>query len=55
MYFGVYCDYQVSFFLDYSLIFALLQLGDPENKAASNADFHLSKLLSDHPNMKVST
>ncbi|CAK9144659.1 unnamed protein product [Ilex paraguariensis] len=23
------------------------------NKAASNADFHLSRLLSDHPNMKV--
>ena len=30
-----------------------LQLGDPENKGASNADFHLSNLLSDHPNMKV--
>ncbi|XP_052181696.1 protein SLOW WALKER 2 isoform X1 [Diospyros lotus] len=29
------------------------KLGDPENKAASNADFHLSKLLTDHPNMKV--
>lgn len=29
------------------------KLGDPENKAASNADFHLSKLLSDHPNMKA--
>ncbi|KAF5811711.1 hypothetical protein HanXRQr2_Chr04g0184581 [Helianthus annuus] len=28
-------------------------LGDPENKAASNADYLLSKLLSDHPNMKV--
>ncbi|KAJ0598305.1 hypothetical protein HanHA89_Chr04g0164351 [Helianthus annuus] len=26
---------------------------DPENKAASNADYLLSKLLSDHPNMKV--
>lgn len=31
----------------------LLQLGDPDNKAASNADFHLANLLSDHPNMKV--
>ncbi|XP_059645531.1 protein SLOW WALKER 2 isoform X2 [Cornus florida] len=29
------------------------KVGDPENKAASNADFHLSKLLSDHPNMKA--
>ncbi|PON45123.1 Armadillo-type fold containing protein [Parasponia andersonii] len=29
------------------------KLGDPENKGASNADFHLSKLLSDHPNMTV--
>ncbi|XP_058226895.1 protein SLOW WALKER 2 isoform X2 [Rhododendron vialii] len=29
------------------------KLGDPESKAASNADFHLSKLLTDHPNMKV--
>ncbi|KAL6996203.1 auxilin-like clathrin-binding protein required for normal clathrin function [Sarracenia purpurea var. burkii] len=29
------------------------KLGDPENKAASNADFHLSKLLTDHPNMKA--
>ncbi|KAH1149412.1 hypothetical protein GLYMA_16G012100v4 [Glycine max] len=29
------------------------KLGDPDNKAASNADFHLSNLLSDHPNMKV--
>lgn len=29
------------------------KLGDPENKAASNADFLLSKLLSDHPNMKA--
>ncbi|GAB4841942.1 auxilin-like clathrin-binding protein required for normal clathrin function [Ancistrocladus abbreviatus] len=29
------------------------KLGDPENKAASSADFHLSNLLSDHPNMKV--
>ncbi|KAF8401148.1 hypothetical protein HHK36_014452 [Tetracentron sinense] len=29
------------------------KLGDPENKGASNADFHLSNLLSDHPNMKA--
>ncbi|XAR49854.1 hypothetical protein NMG60_11004014 [Bertholletia excelsa] len=29
------------------------KLGDPENKAASNAHFHLSKLLTDHPNMKA--
>ncbi|XP_063937574.1 protein SLOW WALKER 2 [Daucus carota subsp. sativus] len=29
------------------------KLGDPENKAASNADYHLSKLISDHPNMKA--
>ncbi|KAK2997111.1 hypothetical protein RJ639_025401 [Escallonia herrerae] len=29
------------------------KLGDPLNKAASNADYHLSKLLSDHPNMKA--
>ncbi|KAJ0674024.1 putative CCAAT-binding factor [Helianthus annuus] len=29
------------------------KLGDPENKAASNADYLLSKLLSDHPNMKA--
>ncbi|KAK9132331.1 hypothetical protein Scep_011859 [Stephania cephalantha] len=29
-----------------------LKLGDPENKGASNADFYLSKLLTDHPNMK---
>ncbi|KAL2336371.1 hypothetical protein Fmac_010817 [Flemingia macrophylla] len=29
------------------------KLGDPVNKAASNADFHLSNLLSDHPNMKA--
>ncbi|KAK9153181.1 hypothetical protein Sjap_000661 [Stephania japonica] len=28
------------------------KLGDPENKGASNADFYLSKLLTDHPNMK---
>lgn len=29
------------------------KLGDPQNKSASNADFHLSNLLSDHPNMKA--
>ncbi|XVF25270.1 hypothetical protein REPUB_Repub13aG0198800 [Reevesia pubescens] len=27
--------------------------GDPQNKGASNADFYLSNLLSDHPNMKA--
>lgn len=35
------------------LIFSHIQLGDPQNKSASNADFHLSNLLSDHPSMKV--
>ncbi|CAH9106428.1 unnamed protein product [Cuscuta europaea] len=30
-----------------------LKLGDPNNKVASNADFHLLKLLGEHPNMKV--
>ncbi|PPS15049.1 hypothetical protein GOBAR_AA05528 [Gossypium barbadense] len=30
-----------------------LKLGDPQNKGASNADYYLSNLLSDHPNMKV--
>ncbi|KAF8011279.1 hypothetical protein BT93_J1784 [Corymbia citriodora subsp. variegata] len=29
------------------------KLGDPQNKGASNADFHLSNLLSEHPNMKA--
>ncbi|XP_042482910.1 CCAAT/enhancer-binding protein zeta isoform X2 [Macadamia integrifolia] len=29
------------------------KLGDPTNRAASNADFHLSNLLSTHPNMKA--
>ncbi|GAV61402.1 CBF domain-containing protein [Cephalotus follicularis] len=29
------------------------KLGDPQNKGASNADFYLTNLLSDHPNMKV--
>ncbi|XP_073272083.1 protein SLOW WALKER 2 [Primulina huaijiensis] len=28
------------------------KLGDPENKVASNADYHLANLLADHPNMK---
>lgn len=28
------------------------KLGDPKKRGASNADFHLSNLLSDHPNMK---
>lgn len=36
-----------------SLFFGYLKLGDPQNKGASNADFYLSNLLSDHPNMKV--
>ncbi|KAM7250814.1 hypothetical protein ACFE04_022697 [Oxalis oulophora] len=29
------------------------KLGDPQNKGASNADFHLANLLSEHPNMRV--
>ncbi|KAI4387338.1 hypothetical protein MLD38_005178 [Melastoma candidum] len=29
------------------------KLGDPQNKGASNADYHLSCLLSEHPNMKA--
>ncbi|XP_057981919.1 protein SLOW WALKER 2 [Malania oleifera] len=29
------------------------KLGDPESKVASSADFHLSNILSDHPNMKA--
>ncbi|CAK8538740.1 unnamed protein product [Lathyrus sativus] len=29
------------------------KLGDPDNKAASNADYHLTNLLSQHPNMKA--
>uniref|UniRef100_A0A1S3CH26 CCAAT-binding factor domain-containing protein n=1 Tax=Cucumis melo TaxID=3656 RepID=A0A1S3CH26_CUCME len=29
------------------------KLGDPENKTASSADYHLSNLLSEHPNMKA--
>lgn len=36
------------------LVFCRVQLGDPQSKGASNADFHLSNLLSEHPNMKVS-
>ncbi|VFQ65516.1 unnamed protein product [Cuscuta campestris] len=28
------------------------KLGDPNSKAASNADYHLLKLLGEHPNMK---
>ncbi|XP_076913735.1 protein SLOW WALKER 2-like [Bidens hawaiensis] len=39
---------------EHKLLVALVnKLGDPENKAASNADYLLSKLLSDHPNMKA--
>ncbi|WCJ26384.1 CCAAT/enhancer-binding protein zeta [Euphorbia peplus] len=29
------------------------KLGDPQNRGASNADFYLSNLLADHPNMKA--
>ncbi|KAL2555049.1 CCAAT-binding factor [Forsythia ovata] len=29
------------------------KLGHPENKVASNADYHLANLLADHPNMKT--
>uniref|UniRef100_A0A7N0TZJ5 CCAAT-binding factor domain-containing protein n=1 Tax=Kalanchoe fedtschenkoi TaxID=63787 RepID=A0A7N0TZJ5_KALFE len=29
------------------------KLGDPQNKGASSADFHLAKLLTAHPNMKM--
>ncbi|KAG4178573.1 hypothetical protein ERO13_A10G051500v2 [Gossypium hirsutum] len=29
------------------------KLGDPQNNGASNADYYLSNLLSDHPNMKA--
>lgn len=35
------------------LLLSHLQLGDPENKVASNADYHLANLLAEHPNMKV--
>lgn len=35
------------------LVNCFTQLGDPQNKSASNADFHLTNLLADHPNMKV--
>ncbi|KAH9665410.1 CBF domain-containing protein [Citrus sinensis] len=39
---------------EHRLLSALVnKLGDPQNKGASNADFHLSNLLADHPNMKV--
>ncbi|XP_031280381.1 CCAAT/enhancer-binding protein zeta isoform X3 [Pistacia vera] len=39
---------------EHRLLSALVnKLGDPQNKGASNADFHLSNLLSDHPNMKA--
>ncbi|KAJ8553211.1 hypothetical protein K7X08_023889 [Anisodus acutangulus] len=35
------------------LLVALVnKLGDPKNKVASNADYHLSKILADHPNTK---
>ncbi|CAA0829454.1 Unknown protein [Striga hermonthica] len=29
------------------------KLGDPENKVASNADYHLANILTEHPNMKA--
>ena len=35
------------------LFYGYLQLGDPGAKGASYANFHLSNLLTDHPNMKV--
>ncbi|WCJ33430.1 CCAAT-binding factor [Euphorbia peplus] len=35
------------------LIGLVNKLGDPQNRGASNADFYLSNLLSDHPNMKA--
>lgn len=39
---------------EHRLLSALVnKLGDPQNKGASNADFHLSNLLADHPNMKA--
>ncbi|KAL5822285.1 hypothetical protein ACOSQ3_020193 [Xanthoceras sorbifolium] len=39
---------------EHRLLSALVnKLGDPQNKGASNADYHLSNLLSDHPNMKA--
>lgn len=37
------------------LFLTCLQLGDPENKVASNADYHLANILAEHPNMKVIT
>ncbi|KAG4962926.1 hypothetical protein JHK82_039605 [Glycine max] len=36
-----------------TLLCQLDVLEDPDNKAGSNADFHFSNLLSDHPNMKA--
>lgn len=47
LYIGSYSFYCLNLF---DIVF---QLGDPENKTASSADYHLSNLLSDHPNMKV--
>jgi hypothetical protein len=35
------------------LVSLVNKLGDPQNKSASNADYHLTNLLADHPNMKV--
>ncbi|XP_051135888.1 protein SLOW WALKER 2 [Andrographis paniculata] len=35
------------------LSFLVNKLGDPENKVASNADYHLANLLAEHPNMKA--
>uniref|UniRef100_M4DHT0 CCAAT-binding factor domain-containing protein n=1 Tax=Brassica campestris TaxID=3711 RepID=M4DHT0_BRACM len=35
------------------LVSLVNKLGDPQNKSASNADFHLTNLLADHPNMKA--
>ncbi|KAL8466406.1 hypothetical protein ACS0TY_035488 [Phlomoides rotata] len=29
------------------------KLGDPDNKVASNADYHMANLLAEHPNMKA--
>ncbi|CAL9240419.1 unnamed protein product [Arabidopsis halleri] len=35
------------------LVSLVNKLGDPQNKSASNADYHLTNLLADHPNMKA--
>ncbi|CAN8235305.1 unnamed protein product [Cochlearia groenlandica] len=35
------------------LVSLVNKLGDPQNKSASNADFHLTNLLAAHPNMKA--